>query len=83
MCLLKNSRSSSSLDPILLKLLNDIALHIISNCVHIIHEPLASGTVPVIFKHYLITPIIKNFLLTPHPLITIDLFPISQYYLKY
>ena len=36
-CLLKNSRRFSSLDPIPLKLLNDIAPHIISNIAHIIH----------------------------------------------
>ena len=59
-CLLKNSRSSSSLDPIPLKLLNDIAPYIISNIAHIIHESLISGTVPLIFKHSLITPIIKK-----------------------
>ena len=58
-CLLKNSRSSSSLDPIPLKLLNDIAPHIISNIAHIIHE-LTSGTVTLIFKHFLITAIIKK-----------------------
>ena len=64
-CLLKNSRSSSSLDPIPLKLLNDIAPYIISNIAHIIHESLISGTVPLIFKHSLITPIIKKPSLDP------------------
>ena len=81
-CLLKHSRSSSSLDPINLKLLNDIVPHIISNIAHIIHESLTSGTVPLIFKHSLITHIIKNLLFTHHPLITINLFSISQYFLK-
>ena len=64
-CLLKNSRSSSSLDPIPLKLLNDIAPYIISNIAHIIHESLISGTVPLIFKHSLITHIIKKPSLDP------------------
>ena len=64
-CLLKHSRSSSSLDPIPLKLLNDIAPYIISNIAHIIHESLISGTVPLIFKHSLITPIIKKPSLDP------------------
>ena len=64
-CLLTNSRSSSSLDPIPLKLLNNMAPHIISNIAHIIHESLTSGTVPLIFKHYLITPIIKKSSLDP------------------
>ena len=43
-CLLTNSHSSTSLDPFSLKLLNDIAPHIISNIYHIIHESLTSGT---------------------------------------
>ena len=60
-----NSRSSSSLDPIPLKLLNDIAPYIISNIAHIIHESLISDTVPLIFKHSLITPIIKKPSLDP------------------
>ena len=67
-CLLKNSRSSSSLNPIPLKLLNDIAHHIniiISNIAHIIHKSLTSGTVPLIFKNSLITPIIKKPFLDP------------------
>ena len=59
-CLLTNSRSSSFIDKIPLKLLNDIAHYIISNIAHIIHESLISGTVPLIFKHSLITPIIKK-----------------------
>ena len=58
--LLKNSHSSSSLDPIPLILLNDIAPHIISNIAHIIYESLTSGTVPLIFKHSLITPTITK-----------------------
>ena len=70
MCLLTNSISSSSLDPIPLKLLNDIA-SIILYIAYYIHESLTSCTVPLIFKNYLITPIIKNLLLTLHPLITI------------
>ena len=52
--------SSSSLDPIPLKLLNDIAPYIISNIAHIIHESLICCTVPLVFKHSLITPIIKK-----------------------
>ena len=65
MCLLKNSRSSSSLDPIPLKGLNDIAPHIISNIADIIHESLTSGTVPLIFKHALITSSIEKPSLDP------------------
>ena len=68
-CLLKNPRSSSSLDPIPLKLLNDIAPYIISNIAHINHmdsyESLISGTVPLIFKHSLISHIIKKPSLDP------------------
>ena len=64
-CLLTNSRSTSSLDPIPLKLLNDIAPHIISNIANIIHESLTSGTVPLIFKYSLIIPIIKKLSLDP------------------
>ena len=44
---------------------NDIAPYIISNIAHIIHESLISGTVPLIFKHSLITPIIKKPSLDP------------------
>ena len=70
-CLLNNFRSYSSLVPIPLKLLNDIAPHIISNIAQIIHmdsyESLTSGTVPLIFKHSLITPIIKKPSLDPSP----------------
>ena len=64
-CLHTNSRRSSSLDPIPLKLLNDIVPHIISNVAHIIHESLTYGNVPLIFKHSLITPIIKKPFLDP------------------
>ena len=81
-CLLKNSRSSSSLDPIPLKLLNYISSYIISNIAHIIHESLISGTVPSFLNILLSLLSLKNLLLTPHLLIIIDLFPIFQNLLK-
>ena len=82
--LLKNSRSSPSLYPIPLKLLNYIAPHILSNIYHIIHESLTSGINEYSsFSNILLSLLLlKILLLTPHPLITIDLFPISQYFLK-
>ena len=77
-CLIKNSRSSSSLDPIPLKLLHNLAPYIISNIANVIHESLISGTVSSFSNILLSFLSLKNLLLTPHPLIIIDLFPIFQ-----
>ena len=81
--LLLNLTSSSSLDPIPIQLFHDIASEIAQPLNDIFTKLLNSGIVPSIYKHAIITTILKRPTMSPTSSTTFDPYQIGQYFPKH